>query len=93
MLELCRPPLGELHSVVHQLCRSLKFHHKEDSFTHKRERGEREREGGREIIATTDLVLEEEPSKGPDGTEHKEELIDLLAGVRWCVIWRQQCLQ
>ena len=34
-----------------------------------------------------DLVLEEEPAKGPDGTEHKEELIDLFAGVWRCVLW------
>ena len=43
--------------------------------------------------ARTDLVLEEEAPKGPDGTEDKEEFVDLFAGVGRCVLGRQLCLQ
>lgn len=41
----------------------------------------------------TDLILKEKPTKSPDGTEHKEELVDLLVGVSWCVIYCQESLQ
>ena len=37
--------------------------------------------------------MEEESAKSPDGTEDKEELIDLLVGVGWCVLRRELCLQ
>ena len=37
--------------------------------------------------------MEEKPSKGPDGAEDKEKLVDLLAGVRGRVGWRLQSLQ
>lgn len=36
----------------------------------------------------TDLVLEEEPAKCPDGTEDEEEFVDLFTGVGRCVLWR-----
>lgn len=40
-----------------------------------------------------DLVLKEKSPKGPDGTEHKEELVDFFASVCWCVVRREQGLQ
>ena len=81
VFELCRPPLGELYTIVNQLwCVHIHIIYMYINILQSK-------------YTEADLVLEEEPSKCPDGAEDKEQFVDLFTGVRRRVGGRQLCLQ